>query len=67
MALTSAKAQQLKFDEIDVADDVAQQGRATAPQSEITPAESLSPILRRGHGGASPQLRYVRKETDNSE
>ena len=67
VALVSAKGQQLDFDEIDVAGDVAQQGRATAPQSELTPSECLSPILRRGHGGASPQLRYARKGTDNSE
>ena len=51
----------------DVAGDVTQQGRATAPQSELTPSECLSPILRRGHGGASPQLRYGRNGTDNSE
>jgi hypothetical protein len=67
VALVSAKGQRLDFDEIDVAGDVAQQGRATAPQSELTPSECLSPILRRGHGGASPQLRYARKGTDNSE
>jgi hypothetical protein len=65
MALVSAKGQ--LFDEIDVAADVTQQGRATAPQSELTPSEWLSPILRRGHGGASPQLRYGRNGTDNSE
>jgi Protein of unknown function (DUF3306) len=65
MALVSAKVQ--LFDEIDVAGDVTQQGRATAPQSELTPSEWLSPILRRGHGGASPQLRYGRNGTDNSE
>jgi hypothetical protein len=67
VALVSAKGQQLDFDEIDVAGDVAQQGRATAPRSELTPSECLSPILRRGHGGASPQLRYGRNGTDNSE
>jgi hypothetical protein len=65
VALVSAKDQ--LFDEIDVAGDVTQQGGATAPQSELTPSECLSPILRRGHGGASPQLRYGRKGTDNSE
>ena len=65
VALVSAKGQ--LFDEIDVAGDVMQQGRATAPQSELTPSECLSPILRRGHGGASPQLRYGRNGTDNSE
>jgi hypothetical protein len=65
VALVSAKGQ--LFDEIDVAGDVTQQGRATAPQSELTPSECLSPILRRGHGGASPQLRYGRNGTDNSE
>ena len=67
VALVSAKGQQLDFDEIDVAGDVAQQGRATAPQSELTPSKCLSPILRGGHGGALPQVRYVRKETDDSE
>jgi hypothetical protein len=65
VALVSAKGQ--LFDEIDVAGDVTQQGSATAPQSELTPSECLSPILRRGHGGASPQLRYGRNGTDNSE
>ena len=65
VALVSAKGQ--LFDEIDVAGDVTQQGRATAPQSELTPSECLSPFLRRRHGGASPQLRYARKGTDNSE
>ncbi|MEH2530860.1 hypothetical protein V1277_002763 [Bradyrhizobium sp. AZCC 1588] len=65
VALVSAKGQ--LFDEIDVAGDVAQQGRATAPQSELAPSECLSPILRRGHGGASPQLWCGRKGTDNSE
>ena len=65
VALVSAKGQ--LFDEIDVAGDVTQQGRATAPQSELTPSECLSPILRRGHGGASPQFRYGRNGTDNSE
>jgi hypothetical protein len=67
VALVSAKGQQLDFDEIDVAGDVAQQGRATAPQSELTPSKCLSPILPGGHGGALPQLRYGRKETDDSE
>jgi Protein of unknown function (DUF3306) len=67
VALVSAKGQQLDFDEIDVAGDLTQQRRATAPQSELTPSECLLPILRRGHGGASPQLRYARKATDNSE
>jgi Protein of unknown function (DUF3306) len=65
VALVSAKGQ--LFDEIDVAGDVTQQGRASAPQSELTPSECLSPILRRGHGGASPQLRDGRNGTDNSE
>ena len=65
VALVSAKGQ--LFDEIDVAGDVAQQGKATAPQPELAPSECLSPVLRRGHGGASPQLRYARKGTDNSE
>jgi hypothetical protein len=67
VALVSAKGQQLDFDEIDVAGDVAQQGRATAPQSELTPSKCLSPIFPGGHGGALPQLRYGRKETDDSE
>ena len=67
MALVSAKGQQLDYDEIDVAGDVAQRGRATAPQSELAPSECLSLIVRRVHGGASPQLRYARKGTDNSE
>jgi hypothetical protein len=67
VAPVSAKGQQLDFDEIDVAGDVAQQGKATAPQPELAPSECLSPVLRRGHGGASPQLRYTRKRTDNSE
>jgi hypothetical protein len=67
VALVSAKGQPLDFDEIDVAGDVGQQGRATAPQSELTPSECLSPILRRRHGGASPQLPRGRKGTDNSE
>ena len=65
VALVSAKGQQLDFDEIDVA--MAQQARATAPQSELTPSKCLSPILPGGHGGALPQLRYERKETDDSE
>jgi hypothetical protein len=67
VALVSAKGQQLDFDEIDVAGDAAQQDRPTAPQSELTRSECLSPILHRGHGGALPQLRYVRKEADDSE
>ena len=67
VAPVSAKGQQLDFDEIDVAGDVAQQGKATAPQPELAPSECLSPVLRRGHGGASPQLRYGRNGTDNSE
>ena len=67
VALVSAKGQQLDFDEIDVAGDVAQQGKATAPQSELTPSKFLSPVLPGGHGGALPQLRYGRKETDDSE
>ena len=67
VALVSAEGHQLDFDEIDVAGNVAQQGRATAPQSELIPSECLSPIVRRVHGGASPQLRYARKGTDNCE
>jgi hypothetical protein len=65
VAEASEKAQQLDFDEINVAGDVAQQGRA--PRFELAPSECLSPMLRRGHGGASPQLRYATKETDKSE
>jgi hypothetical protein len=57
VALVSAKAQQPDFEEIDVAVDVAQHGRAVAPQSKFTRSECVSPILRRGHGGALPQLR----------
>ncbi|WP_213252468.1 DUF3306 domain-containing protein [Bradyrhizobium sp. sBnM-33] len=57
VTLVSAKGPQLDFDEMDVAGDGAQQGRAAGPQSELTPSERLSPVLRRRHGGASPQLR----------
>ena len=67
VALVSAKGQMLDLDKIDVAGDAAQQGRATAPQSELTPSGCLSPISRRSHGGASPQLRHVRMETDDRE
>ena len=67
VALVSAKDQMLDLGEIDVAGDAAQQGRATAPQSALTPSECLSPISRRSHGGASPQLRHVRMETDDRE
>jgi hypothetical protein len=67
VALVSAQGQQLDFDKINVAGDVAQNDRAVAPQSESTPPERLSSILRRGHGNALPQLRYMRKEIDDSE
>jgi hypothetical protein len=63
VALVSARSQQLDFDEIDVADDVTQLGSATAPQSELTPSERLSPTFRRGHGGALPRLRYAGSPT----
>ena len=46
-----------------VADDVTQLGSATAPQSELTPSERLSPTFRRGHGGALPRLRYAGSPT----
>jgi hypothetical protein len=65
-AESGARGQQLDVDEIDVAGDVAQQGTATAPQSELTPPECLSLALRRRHGGALPQL-PSRKRADNSE
>jgi hypothetical protein len=64
--LLSAKAQQSDFKEVDVASDVTKYGRAVAPQSEFTTSVDLSPTLRRGHGGALPQLRNVR-ERDGSE
>jgi len=57
VARVSAKAQQPNFEESDVADNMAHHGRAVAPQSESSPSERLSPTLRRGHGGALPQLR----------
>jgi hypothetical protein len=65
-AESGARGQQLDIDEIDIARDVAQQGRATAPQSELTPPECLSLALRQRHSGALPQL-PSRKRADNSE
>ncbi|MEH2520976.1 hypothetical protein V1279_006549 [Bradyrhizobium sp. AZCC 1610] len=65
-AESGARGQQLDVDEIDIGGDVAQQGRATAPQSELTPPECLSLALRHRHGGALPQL-PSRKTADNSE
>ncbi|WP_456672075.1 hypothetical protein [Bradyrhizobium sp. LM2.9] len=62
----SAKARQPDFEESDVASDVTQYGRAVAPQSELTTSVDLSPALRRGHGGALPQLRNIR-ERDGTE
>ena len=61
VALVSAKGQQLDFDEIDVAGDAAQQDRPTAPQSELTRSECLSPILRGGHGRQLPNRSLHRK------
>jgi hypothetical protein len=65
VTLVSAQGQQLDFERVNVAGDVAQHSRAVAPQSESAPPERVSPILRRGHGSASPQLRYMRKEIDD--
>jgi hypothetical protein len=65
VALVSAKAQQPDFEESDVASDVTQYGRAVAPQSELTTSVDLSPTLRRGHGGALPQLRNIRVRDGN--
>jgi hypothetical protein len=62
--LLSAKAQQPDFKEVDVASDVTQYGRAAAPQSEFTTSADPSPTLRRGHGGALPQLRNVRERDE---
>ena len=64
-ALLSAKAQQSGFKEVDVAGDVTQYGRAVAPQSQFTTSVDLSPTLRRGHGGALPQLRNIRERNGN--
>lgn len=63
--LLSAKAQQSEFEEVDVASDVPQYGRAVAPQSEFTTSADRSPTLRRGHGGALPQLRSIRERNGN--
>ena len=63
--LLSAKARQSDFKEVDVAGDVTQYGRAVAPQSEFTTSVNLSPTLRRGHGGALPQLRNIRERNGN--
>ena len=62
--LVSAKAQQPDFKEIDVASDMTQYGGAVAPQSEFTTSADLSPTLRRGHGGALPQLRNMQRERE---
>jgi hypothetical protein len=56
-AESAATGQQLDVDKIRVAGEVAQQGRATAPESGLDKLECLSPILRRrGHGGALPRI-----------
>ena len=52
-----ALGQQLDVDKIHVTGEVAQQDRASAPQSGVDKSECLLPILRRrGHGGALPRL-----------
>jgi hypothetical protein len=66
-SMASAKGQKLDFDEIGVASEVTQQGGATPPQSELTLPGCPSPILPRGHGGASPQLGCVEKRTGNAD
>jgi len=66
-SMASAKCQKLDFDEIGVASEVTQQGGATPPQSELTLPGCPSPILPRGHGGASPQLGCVEKRTGNAD
>jgi hypothetical protein len=65
-AESGARGQQLDIDEIDIAGDVAQQRRATAPQSELTLPKCLSLALRQRHGGALPQL-PSRKRADKRE
>ena len=60
-ALLSAKAQPSDFKEVDVARCVTKYGRAVALQSEFTTSVDPSPTLRRGHGGALPQLRNIRE------
>ena len=66
-SMACAKGQKLDFDEIGVASEVTQQGGATPPQSELTLPGCPSPILPRGHGGASPQLGCVEKRTGNAD
>ena len=66
-SMASAKCQKLDFDEIGVASEVTQQGGATPPQSELTLPGCPSPILPRGHGGASPKLGCVGKRTGNTD
>jgi hypothetical protein len=52
-----ALGQQLDVNTIQVTEEVAQQDRASAPQSGLDKSEGLSPILRRrGHGGALPRF-----------
>ena len=63
--LLSSKAQQSDIREVEVAGDVTQYDRAVAPQSEFTTSVDLSPTLRRGHGGALPQLRNIRERDGN--
>jgi hypothetical protein len=60
--LLSAEAQHSDFKEVDVASDVTQYSRAVASYSEFTSSVDLSPILRRGHGGALPQLRSIERD-----
>jgi hypothetical protein len=62
VAQVSAKGQQSDFNEIGVDGNVAQPGKATAPQSDPMSSECLEPSLRRGHGSALPQIRYAERE-----
>ena len=66
-AMVSVKAQRPDFQVTDAAGDMAQYGGAVAPQSEFTTSAGLSPISRRGHGGALPQLRNMQRKSDDDE
>lgn len=54
--LVSVRGQQLDLDNVHLADDVAQHGRAVVSQSQSASIERPSPIPQRGHGSALPQL-----------
>jgi len=56
VTLVSTQDQQSDLAKGNVTGDVTQHGRVAVSQHEFTSAERLSPISRRGHGGALPQI-----------